>query len=254
MRLIWIFIMLVNLTECFAVVKAVLFDCDGTLVDSEYAHYTSWKKALNDLGSDLTLKDYYQCVGKCAEINAKLLAEKVGKDCVDQLIKTKKEYYQDLCLAGLPPIVDTTEFLKLLASQKEHLGIKLGVCSAARKEEIVFHLKHLKIVDLFDIVLSGQDDLSEYSDPEGVNKPKPYVYLHAMKILGVLPEETIVIEDSAAGARAGVSAGCFTIAIPNDLTKNHDFSHTQWQVKSFAGMSVEDFFNEITEFRIAIKH
>ncbi len=41
--------MLVNLTDCFADVKAVLFDCDGTLVDSEYAHYTSWKKALNDL-------------------------------------------------------------------------------------------------------------------------------------------------------------------------------------------------------------
>jgi beta-phosphoglucomutase len=249
MRIIWIFIMLINLTDCFADVKAVLFDCDGTLVDSEYAHFTSWRKALNDLGSDLTLEDYYQYVGKSAETNARLLAEKVGTDCAELLLKNKREYYRDFCIVGLPPIVATIDFLKLLASKKRQLGIKIGVCSAARKEEIIFHLKHLKIDDLFDIVLSGQEDLCEYSDPEGVNKPKPYIYLHAMKMLDVLPEETIVIEDSASGARAGVSAGCFTIAIPNDFTKDHDFSHTQWQVKSFAGMSIDDFFNKITKLR-----
>jgi HAD superfamily hydrolase (TIGR01509 family) len=237
-------VMFTNINNCFADIKAVLFDCDGTLVDSEYAHYTAWRKALNDLGGDLALEEYYQYVGKSAETNAKLLAERVEIDSED-LLKIKRGYYRDLCKTGLSPIVGTVEFLKGLASEKEKLGIKIGVCSAAVKEEIVSHLKHLKIDHLFDIVLSGQEDLSEYSDPEGVNKPKPYIYLHAMKMLGVRPEETVVIEDSAPGALAAASAGCFTIAVPNEYTRHHDFSHTNWQLESFANVGIDEFFGRI---------
>ena len=233
--------MVTTLANCFGDVKAILFDCDGTLVDSEYAHYAGWKQALNNLGSDLSLEDYYQYVGNSGETNAKLFAEKVGKDCADVLLKMKREYYRGFCRAGLPPIESAIRFLKSLASEKDSLGIKIGVCSAARKEEILSHLNHLEIHDLFDVVLSGQEDLHEYSDPEGVNKPKPYIYLHAMKLLGVSPNETVVIEDSASGALAGVSAGCFTVAVPNEYTKYHDFSHTNWKLDSLSGMSVLDF-------------
>ncbi len=236
-----------NFANCFGGVKAVLFDCDGTLVDSEYAHYMGWKQALNDLGSDLILEDYYQYAGKSAETNAKLLAEKMGRNCADDLLKRKTEYYRGLCKTGLPPIQNTIAFLKSLASKKDSLGIKIGVCSASRKEEILSHLKHLEIDHLFDVVLSGQGDLHEYSDPEGVNKPKPYIYLHAMKLLGVSPSETVVIEDSASGATAGVSAGCFTIAVPNNYTKHHDFSHTHWQLDSFSEIEVADFLNKVEE-------
>ena len=70
-----------------------------------------------------------------------------------------------------------------------------------------------------------------------------------MKLLGVDPEETVVIEDSASGAWAGVKAGCFTIAVPNLYTKHHDFSHTHWQLDSFSDMDVAGFFHHITRTR-----
>jgi len=234
-----------SLAEVPKSIKAVIFDCDGTLVDSEYAHYLSWKHALSTLGSDLTLDEYYQYVGKSAQTNAQLLAEKTGRDAPDLILKMKREYYEKLCKAGLPPISSTVDFLKCLAAKKESLGIKIGVCSAARKVEILAHLRHLEIEHLLDIVLSGQEDLGEYFDPEGVNKPKPYIYLHAMKKLGASPDNTVVIEDSASGAAASVAAGCFTIAVQNDYTQQHDLSHAHMRIKSFAGLSVDDFFKMI---------
>ena len=242
-----VLLVFMNLTHCFGTIKAVLFDCDGTLVDSEYAHYMGWKQALNDVGSDLSLEDYHQYIGRPAEANANLLATKLGKDCADILVKMKREYYRELCAGGLPPIENTVNFLKSLASEKDALGIKIGVCSAARRADILFHLKQLGISDLFDIVLSGQEDLHEYCDPDGVNKPKPYIYLHAMKLLDVLPHETVVIEDSNPGAAAAISAGCFTIAVPTRYTKNHDFSGTNWILDSFSGMSVRAFLDTISQ-------
>lgn len=226
-------------------IKAIIFDCDGTLVDSEYFHYLSWKHALSKLNGDLALDEYHQYVGKSADTNAKLLAEKIGQNVPDQILKTKREHYEKLCEEGLPPIVSTVAFLKRLSVSKELLGVKLGVCSAARKEEILAHLRHLEIEHLLDIVLSGEDDLHGYIDVEGVNKPKPYIYLEAMKRLGVTAKNTIVIEDSLPGVIASLSAGCFTIAIPNDYTLLQDFSDADSVIKSFADLSVDDFFKRI---------
>ncbi len=230
-------------------VKAVLFDCDGTLVDSEYSHYLSWKHALLELDADLLLDEYFHYVGKSADVNAKLLAEKIGRDVPDQILKMKREFYEVLCKEGLPPIASTVGFLKQLGLRKESLGVKIGVCSAARKGEILEHLRSLEIEHLIDIVLSGEDDLEEYVDVEGVNKPKPYIYLHAMKGVGVLPENTIVIEDSLPGVIAGITAGCFTIAIPSDYTVQQDLSRADMMIKSFAGISVDDFFKMIEQFK-----
>jgi beta-phosphoglucomutase-like phosphatase (HAD superfamily) len=154
-------------------------------------------------------------------------------------------YYRELCKEGIPPIEATVTFLKRLASEKGTRGIKIGVCSAAGKQTILSHLKHLKIDHLIDLVLSGREDLGEYADPEGVNKPKPYIYIHAMKELKVSPEECVVIEDSSPGVTAGVRARCYTIAIPNEYTKRQDLSQAHWALDSFSNMDVTLFLKKL---------
>lgn len=228
-------------------IKAVLFDCDGTLVESEGAHFQGWRHALRELGGDLPAEEYHHYVGKCAETNAKLLAERIGIDCFELIMQKKREYHRGLCQNGFPPIQDTVDFLKNLAAEKVSRGLKIGVCSASRKDEIISKLRYLQIEHLIDIVLSGKDDMHEYSDPEGVNKPKPYIYLHAMKLLGVCPANTVVIEDSAPGAAAGVAAGCFTVVIPNEYTLAQDFSHAHLRLESLAGINVDGFFEKISQ-------
>ncbi len=227
--------------------KAVLFDCDGTLVDSEYAHNFAFKLALQEIGHDLTTHEFSQFVGKSDLAVAKLIAAKIGEDCTDFLLQKKKTHYVRLCHAGLPAIEPTVEFLRKLAEAKSRLGIKIGVCSAAHKEDLLFHLRHLGIEEHLDIILSGEEDLLGYSDPEGVNKPKPYIYLHAMKMLGIFPTECVVIEDSVPGVMAGVSAGCLTVVVPNDFTRNQDLSHAHLRIESFEGISLDRFFQMVRE-------
>lgn len=228
--------------------KAIIFDCDGTLVDSEYAHYLGWQYAMQRQGSDLALDEYYFFIGKSMETNAKLLAQKVGRDCATELLKDKRAYYQILQDAGLPPIEATTHFVHRLANEKLNLGLKLGVASAAKKEEIISNLKHLKIAHLFDIVISGQDDLSDYFDLEGTNKPKPYIYLHTAKLLGIDPSECVVIEDSYSGVCAGVAAGCFTIAVPNQFTEQQDLSVADLKINSFDNMDVDSLLQMAEDY------
>ncbi len=225
--------------------KAIIFDCDGTLVDSEYAHYLSWQYALQNQGSDLSEEDYAFYVGKGLEANAKLMAEKIGSSAAQIILEDKMHRYLQIRQSGLPPIAPTIDFIHRLAMEKEQRGLKFGIASAAKKEEILTHLLHLGIEKLFDIVLSGADDLSAYTDPEGVNKPKPYIYLHSAKELGVAPERCVVIEDSSTGVTAGVGAGCFTIAVPNRSTRFQDLSHAHLRIESFAPISVNEFFEII---------
>lgn len=226
-------------------IKAIIFDCDGTLVDSEHAHYRSWQLAMQSRGSDFCAEDYYPLVGMSAEINAHILAQKIGLEHQQGILEDKRVHYTYLQNQGHPSIVSTVDFVHRLVDEKEKYGLKLGVASASFKEAIMNNLTHLGIDDFFDIILSGSDDLSHYSDPEGVNKPKPYIYLEAAKILGVKPEECVVIEDSRAGVTAGVHAGCITLAVPNAYTETHDFSHAHLTVKSFADYSVESFLKEV---------
>ena len=200
-------------------------------------------------GSDLTEEEYYSYVGKSAAENARLFAAKVGTDCGEELLKDKRAYYQELQVAGIPPIQAMIDFVHRLANEKKRLGIYLGVASAAKRKELLHNIKKLGLEECFDVVLSGQDDLTDYHDPEGVNKPKPYIYLHAAKLLKVLPEQCVVIEDSHPGISAASSAGCIAIAVPNAYTKEHDFSRSKLRMDSLADMDIAQFLHILERLR-----
>lgn len=214
-------------------IKAIIFECDGTLVDSEEAHLSLWRSSMQNRGHDLTLEQCLLYTGKSASEVAKLIADTIGCDSEEILAEKRAS------------IEATVDFLKRLANEKERRGFKLGVVSAAIKSEILSNLKHLGIEELFDVILSGHDDLKDYSDTEGVNKPKPYIYLHTMKKLGIFPAQCVVIENSAIGVCSGVSAGCFTIAVPNIYTREQDLSNAHLRMESFSDVSIDSFFQII---------
>lgn len=207
----------------------------------------SWQHACGKQWWDFPLDEYHLFVGKPSRAIAQVLAERIGKDCAEQILCDKRAHYHHLQNGGHPPIQATINFLRLLAKEKEKRNLKLGLTSAARKEEILLNLRHQGIDHLFDVILSGQDDLGDYHDPDGVNKPKPYIYLQAMKLLGVFPAECIVIEDSASGVKAATTAGCFTIAVPNDFTRYHDLSLAHLQMDSFADIDIDKFFKIVDQ-------
>lgn len=228
-------------------IKAVIFDCDGTLVDSEELHYLAWRAAFERYGHLLEKAYYIQHFAGAGEAAVvKAAVQLLGHDCSQEIIEEKNRSFEAYQGAGLNGIDSTIDFATRLYEQKERLGLKLAVASGARKIDILRCLEQLKIEHYFDLILSGHDDVAEFQDPEGTNKPKPYVYLKTAKLLGLQPEECIAIEDSRTGVSAAVSAGCFTIAVPNPFTIQNDLSHAHLKISSFANWSVEDFLTKLT--------
>ena len=78
-----------------------------------------------------------------------------------------------------------------------------------------------------------------------MNKPKPYIYLQASKLLGLHPEQCVAIEDSHTGVSSATNAGCITVAIPNAYTIQQDLSHADVRMASFAGMTPTNFLEII---------
>lgn len=226
-------------------IKAVIFDCDGTLVNSEVVHYEAWRYALLNQDFDLTKERYIRdFIGNCDILLSKMSIGLLGFDCSETLLKEKNEFFLSN-LRNASPIEPTLKFLKHLIQEKPRLGIKLAVASGARKDEILHNLSNLRIENSFDVILSGVNDLEEYQDLEGTNKPKPYVYEKAARMLGVEPCQCIAIEDSRAGISAAVAAGCIAIAVPNQFTQHQDLSQAHLNIQSLDVLSFNDLLNAL---------
>ncbi len=204
----------------------LVFDCDGTLIHSEDLHFKSWQLALSSLGVqyEFTERDYPHFTGLAGLLIAQKLIDNWGLTvAAEQLFTAKRNAYNALQREGIPPIRRTLNLLKALYLKRESHNLSFALASGAHKEEILTNLAHQEITHLFDFIVSGHDDLAHYSDPEGVNKPKPYIYLHTAELLGLPPARCIAFEDSGPGVQSATAAGFVTIALPNRFTLDHDF-------------------------------
>jgi len=129
-------------------IKAIIFDCDGTLVDSEYSHYLAWKKTLENKGQAPTLEEYHSHVGMSDKDSAKAYAEQYHCSW-EEILKEKHEHYHQLQVVGLPAISFTVDFVHHLAREKERFNFKMGVASAAKKRRDPDELETLKYRGLF---------------------------------------------------------------------------------------------------------
>lgn len=229
-------------------VKAIIFDCDGTLIESEEMHYLAWKSTVEEQGS-LLAKEYYMrhFVGIGDEEVADILYGRGDLPGKEELLKIKNNYFEGYQAQGILPIVESVHFAEALFREKEAYGFKLAVASAARKKEILYNLQSLGIVHYFDLIVSGHDDLSEYWDRRGTNKPRPYIYIKAAKLLAVQPSSCIAIEDSLAGVTAALTAGCITVAVAHAYTDSKALE-AHIKIDSFSGWSVADFLRRASAF------
>lgn len=193
-------------------IKAILIDMDGTLTDTEAIYQINWVKAAHELGYDFfTREDALSLRSAWAPYAEELLGEKYnGKIDYDKL----RQLCNDITLAelerdGVPLKPYATEFLKALREK----DLKIVLVSATRMENVIKRLKVTKLIDYFDEIISA------YSTKRG--KPYPEPYLYACEVIGVMPHETVAIEDSPNGVKSALSAGCNTIMVP-DLTEADD--------------------------------
>lgn len=206
-----------------ASIKAVIFDCDGILVDSEGIKYEAWKRVLQSRGIDLTHEKYQVLAGLSGLSILSHLEKELRIHLDPKIINEKDDLYKEMQREGIKPIGPMLSAFQWVKEKHNAKELMLGVASSASKSEIIYNLTCLKICDDFDIILSGKEDLKHYNDPKGVNKPKPYIYMEAALRLGVKTSECLVIEDSEAGVSSAKNAGCKVIAVPNDWTIRQNF-------------------------------
>lgn len=212
---------------------AIIFDCDGVIIDSEQAKFEAWKKALELYHVSYTLEEYMEVVGQDSKAIKKSIELSKNIILPNSLIEQKSRHYSFLQEQGLPHFPETISFIQFLNKTLKRQQIGLALASSAPRVEINRNLKSAGLENFFDVIVSGEDDLKHYQGSEGVNKPKPYIYQETAKQLGVKPHMCIVFEDTAAGVEAAYSAGMNVIAVSNRFTKNHDFSHALCILTSF---------------------
>ena len=217
--------------------KAIIFDFDGTIIDTETAWFKVFRDAYQKYGVELTLATYSQCLGTSLETFNPYTHLSTHHDIsmdLDDFRSTIQHNYAKLIeKESMRPGI-----LNLLQEAKA-AGLKIGLASSSHRDWIDKFVDQLGIGDYFEC----------YCTADTVNnvKPNPELYLQALARLGVQPKEAIAIEDSPNGARAAVAAGLHTVVIKNTLTQQLPFSQGHYTIESLEQNGLQELMDYFAE-------
>jgi HAD superfamily hydrolase (TIGR01509 family) len=184
------------------VLKAVIFDLDGTLTDSDRVHFQVFKEIFAPLGIALDPALYREKIS--GRQNAAVVADffpDLSVEAGETFSADKEAAFRTLARDVLKPLPGLLDLL----AQIQHQGLAAAVVTNAPRENAAFMLEVLELSEAFDPVILG-DDL-----PRG--KPDPLPYQTALDQLGIVASEAIAFEDSRPGIRAAVGAGILTVGL-----------------------------------------
>lgn len=217
-------------------IKAVIFDMDGVIIDSEPDHIKFEQQIFNSLGFSISLEYHNKFVGTTSHYMWDELKKKYSlKSTVEQLVKDDREkYFNYLCsLEKLKPIDGIKKLIKMLNDNE----YKLAVASSSPLNVIEKVVKLVGLDEYFDFLVTG--------DYVKRSKPAPDVFLYAAEKLMVKQNECIVIEDSSNGVIAAKEAGMFCIGYRNLNSGNQNLKPADLILENFNEISkVIDLINE----------
>ncbi len=185
------------------IVKAIITDFDGTLVDTFEANYEAYmlafKRYYYEIGYGLTREQYQTCFG--LRFDAFMDYMKVNDEKLRDKIKKEKARVYPMCFRRLNP---NNVLISFIRSSKAS-GVKTAIASTAQRNNLMNVLTYLNLVDLFDLIVAG--------DSVKVGKPNPEIYRTTMSLLDVTPEETLILEDSEVGLQAAEACGANYIKV-----------------------------------------
>lgn len=186
--------------------KVVLFDMDGVLYDSMPNHGIAWQRAMKEFGIHFTVEDSYATEGaRGVDTIRKYAKAQLGKELTEEeaqkMYDLKAHYFHEMPEAKI--FDGVTDLMKKIKDS----GLKIGIVTGSAQRPLIERVTH----DFGDFV--SRDQITTAFDVKR-GKPNPDPYLIGLKKAGnYAPSEGIVVENAPLGVRAGVAAGCYTVAI-----------------------------------------
>lgn len=200
-------------------IKAAIFDMDGTLADSIGMHFRIWKEILLEQGVEITYDEWRPFIGKIGPVFIEHLNKTRGLDLDGWKLK---DYKKKLIDKSYQDEVKIFSGAKELIKELHEKGIKLAVASSEWHDHVIDFLKVNSIDKYFSEVL-GLEDIDK-------PKPEPGVYLKTAERLGINPSECVVFEDSLTGAEAAKRAGMRCVVVETTFS-GEEFLHADMVIK-----------------------
>ncbi len=217
-------------------IRGVIFDFDGLILDTETAVFRAWQQTLADWGSELTFDIWTDYIGRSPDTFDPIsYLEKDSARAIDETeIYSSHNHYQQQLLDNQQPLSGVTDYI----SSAKQLHLQLAVASSSTRKWVINHLTRLSLINYFDCI--------RCSDDVDHTKPSPELYVSVLNKLGLEPSQAVALEDSPHGVTAAKHAGLYCVAVPNNLTSRLSFPHTDLELVSLDSMPLEKLLEYIS--------
>ena len=184
-------------------IKGVIFDMDGVITDNNPYHKKAWDKFSEQYGVRLTSDEVNNYIfGRVARDTVEyIFKKKLTQEEIDDYVEQKENIYKKIYEAHIKPVDGLIAFLEVLTLNK----FKLAMATSAPRGNVNFTFRHIPIKHFFDVILDEDSIIN--------GKPHPEIYIKAIKMLGLVPEQCLIFEDSLPGIAAAKGSGAFVIGV-----------------------------------------
>ena len=216
-------------------IRALVFDFDGLILETETPAYRSWAEIYREHGHELPRDRWLDYIGREAGwFDALAHLESLVPAPFDRdAVRKRREAVRAALLAELDVMAGVRDYV----AEGRRLGLRLAIASSSPTDYVRAHLGRLGLGDGWDAVVCREDA------PRA--KPAPDLYLRAIEVLQVAPQEAVALEDSPNGIAAAKDAGLWVVAVPNALTAAADLSRADCRVATCAEMPLADLLGRL---------
>lgn len=225
-------------SETVQQIKALIFDFDGLILDTETPDYQTWQSIYREHGFELPDEEWGKIVGGwgLSKFDAAAHLSLLSQGRLDSVSLRERHRSESSALTlaqtVLPGVLDVIH-------EAKRRGLKVAIASSSPHSWVDTHAKRLGIFEYFDKIIC-EDEVGI-----GKTKPNPDLFLLALDQLQVQKNEAIVFEDSPNGVKAARLAGIFVVAVPNPVTSLLSIENANLTLTSLTDLSLQELLNKV---------